>query len=239
MVSAWAALLLLAGPLPAQDSSCAACHAKEKSRPALAHDFDDWKRSRHARAGVSCADCHGGRPSEPAKAAAHQGLRPSTDPESLVYFTRIPETCGACHVEELASFKKSAHHQELMRSGRGPNCATCHGSMAISVIGPRDMEQTCRLCHRAPTRAHAARLAQERARASLRRLEAGLARARSRPGLDLAAEERSYRELSSRFHEILVAWHGFDAGRVEEDSNELARSASAAFARLSARTKEP
>lgn len=128
------------------ESSCVACH-QNLPQTFVGHTFDDWKDSPHAQRGISCHDCHGGDPTEPGAPQAHQGVRASNDPESRLYFTRIPATCGDCHRKELANFKESVHFARLQETGQGPNCITCHGSMAISIPEPEELSSTCRACH--------------------------------------------------------------------------------------------
>jgi hypothetical protein len=198
-------------------SSCVTCHRASTGAPTLMHTFEEWEISAHAKAGVDCSVCHGGDPSRADKAAAHAGMPPSANPKSRVYYTRIPETCGACHAGELKAFKGSLHYKELSRNGRGPNCVTCHGAMADTVIKPRDMELTCTLCHRLPTRACDARQAVEDARLALKDLEA----AGAKTGLS---------DLRARLRALLVDWHGFQAERVLDEAQALKRDADAARA---------
>ncbi len=71
-------------------SACVTCHA-EKTPGVVA----DWKISKHSGAGVDCADCHG---------SAHQS---AADADQATIPT--PETCGTCHEERVAQFKKGKH----------------------------------------------------------------------------------------------------------------------------------
>ncbi len=73
---------------PAQ--TCIGCH-KQKT-PGI---VGDWQLSKHARNGVECAVCHGG---------AHTS---ATDAAKADIPT--PETCGICHAERVAQFKKGKH----------------------------------------------------------------------------------------------------------------------------------
>src|ERR1019366_2504565 len=174
----------------------------------LEHDFADWSQSVHAKAGISCEACHGGNPLAKDAAEAHKGLKPSTDPMSPVYFTHIPATCGTCHAAEFKAFQKSAHFKELESSGRGPNCVSCHGSMANRILAPRDLELTCNLCHRKPTQASATMMAMGNAGTSLDRLKKMLDEARARH-VDIASQEKAYTEAMALYHRALADWHTF------------------------------
>lgn len=128
------------------ESACVTCH-RTLPRTFIGHTFADWEDSLHAQQGVSCSDCHGGDPTQAQLERAHQGLRPSRDPQSPLYFTKVPQTCGRCHTAELAYFQQSVHYQQLQETGRGPNCVTCHGAMAIAILSPQELAATCTACH--------------------------------------------------------------------------------------------
>jgi hypothetical protein len=74
-------------------------------------------------------------------------VRSSRDPESPLYFTRLPQTCGRCHSAEWQLFQQSVHYAQLRESGRGPNCVTCHGAMATTILRPPELATTCSACH--------------------------------------------------------------------------------------------
>jgi hypothetical protein len=96
---------------------------------------------------VGCDGCHGGDPAATDARQAHHGVTPSTDPASPVFFARVPDTCGRCHAAEAGYFRSSIHYARLRTDGRGPNCVTCHGSMATSVLSPERVLGTCSACH--------------------------------------------------------------------------------------------
>lgn len=146
------ALALAVAALPARGqeprpSSCVTCHSRLSETSGAGHGFAAWQSSAHASAGVTCDACHGGNPAAADTAAAHRGVRPSSDPASPVFFTRIPNTCGRCHAAEVAYFRTSLHYARLETDGRGPNCVTCHGSMATRVLTPERLLGTCSACH--------------------------------------------------------------------------------------------
>ncbi len=128
---------------------CVSCHARLSYTTGAGHGFAAWKGSPHAAAGVGCEACHGGDPRATDPQQAHVGVVPSSDPGSQLYFTRIPDTCGRCHAAEAGYFRTSLHYARLRSDGRGPNCVTCHGSMATSVLTPERMLGTCSACHTA------------------------------------------------------------------------------------------
>lgn len=244
MIRTLTALMILAhlGAFPRPSSAadgCAACHARAPETRTTAHTYADWKTSVHGNAGIGCQACHGGDAAASGKAAAHKDMRPSGDPGSVVYFTRIPETCGACHEAEYSAFKKSRHASELARSGKGPNCVTCHGSMASRIIDARDMEMTCTLCHRKPTKAHAARVAVDEARDVLHRFDERLKKARAGGTLDLKKYDGAYKELLARYQALQVDWHSFDMARILEQAKDIAKKTTASHTELTLRDRKP
>ncbi len=141
-----AAPLLLAQPQRAR-SNCVACHSRQSETSGAGHGFSAWRGSRHAAVGVTCEACHGGNPAATDAATAHQGVSRSSDPASRVFFTRVPDTCGQCHAAEAGYFRSSIHDARLQSDGRGPNCVTCHGSMATRILTPDSVLGTCSACH--------------------------------------------------------------------------------------------
>lgn len=216
--------------------SCVDCHRRLNGHLVAAHNFSDWNKSAHARAGVSCESCHGGDAAAKDVAAAHRGMLRASDPKSLIYFTRVPQTCGACHDAELKAFQTSAHYKELESSGKGPNCVTCHGSMANVVLGPRELEHTCALCHRQPTQAFAARLELDSADAMVRGAAAALKKARSGGAQDLAPQEKSYREIVDLQRSTAIQWHTFKMADVLAGDAEVKRRVTALLGELKLKT---
>ena len=143
--------LALAAPAQAQRprSSCVECHSRQSEASGAGHGFAAWRGSRHAAVGVTCDACHGGNPAAQNPDSAHQGVSRSSDQTSRVFFTRVPETCGRCHAAEAGYFRSSIHYARLQSDGRGPNCVTCHGSMATRILMPDSVLGTCSACHAA------------------------------------------------------------------------------------------
>lgn len=234
-----ALLAAAAGAGAADKAACVECHRGVKTGVVEAHNFGDWKRSAHARAGVSCEACHGGDAAAKDKASAHKGVLRSSDPASAIYFTRIPGTCGACHSAELAAFRQSAHFKELESSGKGPNCVTCHGSMANVVLGPRELEHTCMLCHRQPTQAFAARMQLDVTASMVAGLAAELRRAKAAGAMDLPSQEKAYREIVALQREAAVTWHTFKLADVIADDREIKRRVTALLGELRLKNPRP
>jgi hypothetical protein len=212
-------------------NSCVTCHQTILSVNYLEHDFADWERSVHSKAGVTCDACHGGNPAETDVAKAHAGMKSSRDADSPVYFTRIPATCGTCHPAEFKAFKKSAHYHELEHSGRGPNCVTCHGSMANHILAPRDLDQSCSLCHQQPTQAFATMLALNNAGGSVVRLQKALEDSRAKH-LDVSAQEQSYQAVKTLDLRAREDWHTFKLAQVLKASQEITQQVNVALNEL-------
>ncbi len=134
---------------------CGDCHSQHVG--AAYHEGDGRLRvsqyldSVHGRAvtkaglivAATCADCHG-----------HHAIRRSDDVRSSVHHTRVPLTCGRCHVGIAESFAGSVHSEAVIREAkreaapraprrrgapapepserRAPVCSDCHTSHAIS-----------------------------------------------------------------------------------------------------------
>ncbi|MBI3013124.1 MAG: hypothetical protein HYY63_05800 [Elusimicrobia bacterium] len=75
-------------------NSCVNCHSRitkvDSSRPA--HSFVDWENSIHAKRGIACDACHGGNSAAPEADKAHEKISKSSDPESSIYFNKIPDS---------------------------------------------------------------------------------------------------------------------------------------------------
>jgi formate-dependent nitrite reductase cytochrome c552 subunit len=212
-------------------NSCIDCHQIVPGVNYLKHDFTDWKQSVHAKAGVTCEACHGGNPSAQDAPGAHKGLKPSTDKSSPVYFTRIPETCGTCHAAEYKAFQKSAHYEELERSGRGPNCVTCHGSMANHILAPIDLDESCSLCHKQPTHAFATIMALDNASNSVARLAKALEEARAK-GIPTASQDQVYQDVKNLDAKTRVDWHTFKMPQVLAASQKITQRVTIAINEL-------
>ncbi len=90
-------LILLPASLPAQQATpaakipdCVTCHTS-----VTPNIVSDWKLSRHSKGGISCDTCHGDQHHSANDVA--QAKIPT------------PDTCGACHEQQLAQFKRGKH----------------------------------------------------------------------------------------------------------------------------------
>ncbi|HVN84507.1 MAG TPA: cytochrome b/b6 domain-containing protein [Candidatus Binatia bacterium] len=136
-------------------ATCAHCHANaalaEKFRIPVVQPAEAYLQSAHARAvaqgkhAAVCSDCHG----------SHNILS-NTDPRSTILRANVPETCGKCHAEILATYRESVHGEALARGvNDSPVCTDCHGEHRI--LSPADKSspvsatkvatETCGRCH--------------------------------------------------------------------------------------------
>jgi hypothetical protein len=91
-----------------------------------------------------CQDCHG----------HHDILKPS-DKSSHVNRLRIAETCGKCHSDVAAVYRKSSHGRSLLSGNlEAPVCTDCHGEHSIlrpdqpgSSVSRAEVVNTCAFCH--------------------------------------------------------------------------------------------
>lgn len=202
------------------DNACVTCHQGLAPSLGAVHNFNDWNGSVHARKGITCERCHGGNPNEGNAQKAHQGILKSTHRESPLYFTAIPETCGRCHAAELEEFKKSYHYKELKRSGRGPNCLTCHGSMAIRIFEVKQLEQSCSLCHAERQDAGEALTTLNLAGVSLKEWEKTLSQMKGM-GEDLSREQETLKIQKEIYEELKRKWHSFRLKEIGSRAKEI------------------
>ncbi|MDP2600480.1 MAG: hypothetical protein Q8P84_07110 [Deltaproteobacteria bacterium] len=203
----------------AKEGSCAQCHQTLKTSSLLEHNYADWKGSIHAQKGVGCEACHGGNPATTDPVKAHQGVLPSGNKSSSVYFKNVGKTCGKCHAAEYTEFRKSAHYRMLQNTGKGPNCLTCHGSMATTVMKYKEMESTCSLCHGKPSLAAKALSLIDTAKRSLDLYQKKLAQ---KWGTKIPKEDQEKeKEYLLRYRQIQQMWHSFDVTKVTEISEAL------------------
>jgi cytochrome b subunit of formate dehydrogenase len=95
-------------------------------------------------ASAVCTDCHG----------SHD-LHKSTNPESKLYWQKIPVTCGKCHENVQRTYLRSVHGKGVLVGERdAPVCTDCHGEHTItavkavaSKVSPAHIPETCGQCH--------------------------------------------------------------------------------------------
>jgi nitrate/TMAO reductase-like tetraheme cytochrome c subunit len=122
------------------------CHEDRVQQLATAN-YLQWSESTHALNGVTCDVCHGGNPAQPAKEQAHASIKKTTDTESPVYYTNVPETCGKCHSKELDNFENSKHFKKLEDLKLAPTCTTCHAPHTFEVLNSVEFRNFCGNCH--------------------------------------------------------------------------------------------
>jgi predicted CXXCH cytochrome family protein len=87
---------------------------------------------------AQCVDCHG----------VHS-TRAVSDPQSVVYPSRLARTCGACHGEIAAMFAQSPHAKVFTTSAMAA-CSVCHsshGTERTSVAMLTSAKPVCARCH--------------------------------------------------------------------------------------------
>ncbi len=133
------------------EKTCNRCHAnvkfvKEHALGPGPTPEELFKGSVHRNTGeVTCTSCHGSH-----------NLRSLIDPQSSVFRSNIPRTCGSCHSQITKEFTESIHGVMAAR-GRSdaPTCTTCHGIHGIKAkVDPsspvnerRIAVTTCPQCH--------------------------------------------------------------------------------------------
>lgn len=134
----------------AADDACVTCH--KGLTPTI---VSDWRLSKHAANGISCDTCHG---------SDHR----SKDDVAKVKLP-TPDTCAACHSDQVEQFKKSKHafawaamkamptfHYQPMALMEGQKgCGGCHNLGLKSEADLRDLKKardgfgnaSCDACH--------------------------------------------------------------------------------------------
>jgi hypothetical protein len=130
-----------------KENTCVQCHTKLSGGSFVGVKSHAWKGSVHQQHHVTCDKCHGGHPSASGKKQAHAGMLSSSNPKSPVYYKNIPATCGKCHGAEYYKFSQSLHYKMLEKTGKGPECVTCHGSMVTKILSPDTLAAVCEQCH--------------------------------------------------------------------------------------------
>ena len=118
---------------------CGSCHQQQS---------ESYKGSVHALAVASgrkdaarCDDCHG-----------THGILPPTSPASPLHFSRLAETCGACHSGEAKDVEASVHGKAVAAGHRdAPTCTDCHSEHKIEALkasSPLKISaDVCSKCH--------------------------------------------------------------------------------------------
>ena len=135
---------------------CGGCHQSHQSGLDNKKQVQQYLDSVHGRALVkgglavsaTCADCHG----------SHRVL-PSSNPDSLVSRSKVPLTCGRCHIGLSDVYELSIHGKELAKGNpRAPSCTDCHAVHAITRTNvpefKLDMVNECGHCHELDRNGH-------------------------------------------------------------------------------------
>ena len=141
-------------------ATCGKCHGNAqmmaKAGVPGGNVFQQFEDSIHGRAlsragltvAPSCADCHG----------AHDVKGPG-NPQSRVYRTAIPATCGTCH-EGIERHYRSGIHGTKLAAGNplAPHCADCHTAHGIRRVETDSWKlqvlDECGQCHRESVRTY-------------------------------------------------------------------------------------
>lgn len=142
IVAAFASLAVAAPEQPDfSNQNCLSCHAEVNLFMAESVHSD-----------FSCLACHPNINSEHLLGYREGSEKPA---ETLISPHRVPETCGACHAEELDSYMESVHGRGLLLGSiETANCIDCHGSHNVlersdpqATYSATRLPDTCAKCH--------------------------------------------------------------------------------------------
>jgi formate dehydrogenase gamma subunit len=125
--------------VPAKAPDCARCHEKQsESYGASVHGL---AAARGERDSATCSDCHDGHT-----------ILPPTSPESPLHFSRLAQTCGACHPQAASDVEQSVHGKAVAAGHReAPTCTDCHSEHKIvalkSTSSLKISADVCSNCH--------------------------------------------------------------------------------------------
>jgi len=120
--------------------TCGACHGQKfvmETSGVTTTPVMNYQQSVHGKLSAEgndkaavCTDCHG----------AHDIMGPG-NPQSPIFKTNVPKTCGKCHGSEAAQYSESIHGQAVARGNlHAPVCTDCHG--IHSIKRPQDPTAT-------------------------------------------------------------------------------------------------
>jgi formate dehydrogenase gamma subunit len=122
-----------------EPANCTGCHsAQAESYSASVHGIA-LKAGRADSA--TCSDCHDG----------HTVLPPAS-PESPLHFSKLAQTCGACHDQIAQEVAQSVHGKAVAAGHRdAPTCTDCHSEHKIEALtasSPLKVStEVCSKCH--------------------------------------------------------------------------------------------
>ncbi len=93
---------------------------------------------------AECIDCH-----------SYHLILPASDPQSILYKSNVPKTCGQCHTEIERQYEESVHGKAVSAGIMdAPVCTDCHGEHDIlapsekgSRVSAKNIPKTCTACH--------------------------------------------------------------------------------------------
>jgi formate dehydrogenase gamma subunit len=125
--------------VPAQPPNCKGCHEKQsESYGASVHGLALAKGRKDS---ATCSDCHDGHT-----------ILPPTSPASPLHFSRLAETCGACHDQAAKDVEASVHGKAVAAGHReAPTCTDCHSEHKIEALKSSSAlkisVEICSQCH--------------------------------------------------------------------------------------------
>lgn len=125
--------------VPVKPANCTGCHPLQAESHAASVHGVALKAGRADSA--TCSDCHAG----------HTVL-PPTSPQSPLHFSKLAQTCGACHDRAARDVADSVHGKALAAGHReAPTCTDCHSEHKIEALkttSPLKISaEICSKCH--------------------------------------------------------------------------------------------
>jgi formate dehydrogenase gamma subunit len=123
----------------AQPVNCKGCHERQsESYGASVHGL---ALAKGQKGSATCSDCHDGHT-----------ILPPTSPESPLHFSRLAETCGACHDQAAKDVEESVHGKAVAAGRReAPTCTDCHSEHKIEALKTTSSlkisAEICSECH--------------------------------------------------------------------------------------------
>jgi formate dehydrogenase gamma subunit len=125
--------------VPAQPANCRQCHERQsESYGASVHGL---ALAKGQKGSATCSDCHDGH-----------NILPPTSPDSPLHFSRLAETCGACHDQVAKDVEESVHGKAVAAGHReAPTCTDCHSEHKIEALKSspslKISVEICSRCH--------------------------------------------------------------------------------------------
>ncbi len=208
------------------------CH-EDRIRQLATANYEQWSESVHALKDVTCDKCHGGDPSSNIKEKAHAGIKNYTDPESPVYYTNVPKTCGKCHPKELNNFENSKHYKKLEALKLAPTCTTCHAPHTFKVLNPVEFRNFCGNCHSVYKKVapYDVPLKAEYLLEKVKKVKFNIDMARKdifwaeKNGTDVVEAKRLVDDALDTINKLPPMWHEFNLTRFEEEVDSANKDA--------------